>query len=107
MSEHSDMCVMRREHEQVVRRLDEENDRQNHRIAVLEKNVQEISQLTSSVKELAVNMNHMVKEQEKQGAKLEALEGRDGQKWRSVTTYVLTTVIGVVVGFVAMYLGFK
>lgn len=47
----------------------------------------------------------MAKEQEKQGERLEALEGRDGEMWRKVVGYILTAVISVVVGFVFSKIG--
>ena len=37
--------------------------------------------------------------------KLEKLEGRDGELWRKVTGYVITAVIGIVLGFVFRHIG--
>ena len=48
---------------------------------------------------------HMAKEQEKQGKRLETLEKRDGEMWRKVVGYIITAVIGVVVGFVFTQIG--
>lgn len=59
------------------RRLSDEDKRQNHRIDELESEVRQIGQLTTSVEKLAVSMESMVREQEQQGRRLEALEGRD------------------------------
>lgn len=86
-------------------RLKEENDRQNHRISALEQNVREISNLTASVQDLASNMKSMLKEQERQGKRLETLEGRDGEMWRKVTGYIVTAVIGIVIGFIFTQIG--
>lgn len=52
-------------------------------------------------------MANMVKEQEKQGERLEALEGKDGEMWRTVVKYVLTTALGLLIGIVAMQIGLK
>lgn len=97
--------ITRDEHTEYAKRIDEENERQNQRIKLLEKNVSEINALTTSVKELAVNMTNMVKEQEKQGKRLEILEGRDGERWRQVAGYVITAIIGIVVGFIFKQIG--
>ena len=35
----------------------------------------------------------------------EELENRDGEKWRSISTYVLTALIGVVLGFAFKQVG--
>ncbi len=105
--------ISREEHEEFRRlmdsenkRLKEENDRQNHRLELLEKNVQQISNLAASTERLALNMENMLKELEEQGKRLEVLEGRDGEKWRQVTGYVVTAVISVIIGAVAARLGF-
>lgn len=98
-------AISREEHEEFARRIDEENNRQNRRLEILENSMESLQSLAQSVNKLAVSMESMVKEQEKQGQRLEKLEGRDGEKWRSVAGYVLTTVIGIVIGFVFRVLG--
>lgn len=93
--------TMDSEHE----RLNDENERQNKRINVLEKTVEKISSLATSTEKLATNMEHMLKEQEEQGRRLKTLEERDGEMWRKVTGYVITAVIGIVVGYIFTSLG--
>ena len=61
--------------------------------------------LTVSVEKLANNMESMANEQAKQGERLEALEGRDGEMWRTVVKYVLTAALGLVIGLVATQIG--
>jgi len=92
-------------HNEAMRRIEEENNRQNHRIENLEQTVKEISNLTTAVEKLAVSIQNMVKEQQRQGEKIEELESRDGKKWRQVVGYVVTTIIGIVVGFIFTHLG--
>lgn len=92
-------------HNEAMRRLDQENERQNHRLSSLEQTVKEIGSLTTSVEKLAVSMENMVKEQARQGDRLDQLESRDGEMWRKVTGYVVTAVIGIVVGFIFTHLG--
>lgn len=99
--------VGREEHAEFAKRIDDEQHRQNKRIDSLEQTVKEISSLATSVEKLANNMANMVKEQEKQGERLEALEGKDGEMWRTVVKYVLTTALGLVIGIVAMQTGLK
>ena len=52
--------ISRKEHEEFAKRIDEENHRQNRRIDALEETVRQISDLTATVKELAVNMKNML-----------------------------------------------
>lgn len=48
-----------------------------------------------------------ISEQKQQGKRLETLESRDGDMWRTAVKYVLTTVLGLVLGAVAMKFGLK
>ncbi len=100
-----DTPITRAEHEEFRKRLEEENKRQDRRIELLEENVREMSSLTASVEKLATSMEGMVKEQEKQGRRLEVLEGRDGEKWRKVMGYVVTAFVGAIVGFLFQRIG--
>ncbi len=100
-----DTPITRAEHEEFRRRLEEENNRQDKRIALLEENTKQIGSLTVSVEKLAQSIELMVKEQEKQGRRLEVLESRDGELWRKVIGYVVTAVVGAVLGFLARQIG--
>ena len=64
-----------------------------------------MSALATSVEKLATNMEGMVKEQERQGKRLEALEGRDGEMWRKIVGYIITAVIGIILGFIFRQIG--
>lgn len=100
-----DTTISRAEHEEFSKRIEEENHRQNRRIEILEKNVQQLAALTSSVEKLAYSIEGMVKEQESQGHRLEKLESKDGEKWRSVSSYVITVIIGLVLGYIFQQAG--
>ena len=99
--------VGREEHTEFARRIQEEEHRQNRRIELLEESVKQNTALTLSVEKLANKMKNMANEQMRQGKRLEALEGRDGDMWRTVVKYVLTTILGLVIGVVAMQIGLK
>ena len=75
------------------------------RIALLEESVSKMGALSTSVEKLALSMESMVKEQEKQGKRLEALESRDGEMWRKVVGYVVTVVVGAFLGYVLTKIG--
>ncbi len=95
----------RKEHEEFAKRQDAENHRQNRRIDEVEETVKQIGALTTSVEKLALSMESMLQELEKQGKRLEVLEGRDGEMWRKVTGYILTAIIGIVVGYIFTQIG--
>lgn len=100
-----DAPITRAEHEEFRRRLEEENKRQDKRIELLEESVRDMGALTTSVEKLATNIESMVKEQEKQGKRLEILEGRDGEMWRKVVGYIATAIVGIIVGFIFTQFG--
>ena len=97
--------ISRSEHEEFCKRIDAENGRQNKRLELLEGNTKQINSLTTSVEKLAQSIQLMCKEQEQQGARLESLESRDGEMWRKVVGYVITAVIGIVLGFAFTQIG--
>lgn len=104
--------ISRAEHEEFRRfmeaenkRLEDENDRQNHRLNTLEDTVKQVAAISTSVEKLAVNMDNMLKEQISQGKRLETLEDRDGAMWRKVVGYAVTAIIGILIGFLFKQVG--
>lgn len=89
------------------KRLEEEDKRQNERIRALESSVAEINRLAVSTEKLASTMEEMLEEQKEQGKRISKLEGRDGEKWRSVVKIAATVVIGAVIGAVLAMIGLK
>lgn len=83
------------------RRIDEENDRQNHRLNNLENEVRQISELVSSVKVLATNIETMNKELTKQGERLEKIEEKPAKRWDSVIAAIIAGVVGLLFGLIS------
>ena len=98
--------ISREEHEEFRRRMEEEDKRQNRRIEILENSVHQIGEIAASVEKMAVSLQSMVKEQEQQGKRLEALESRDGEMWRKAVGYAVTALVGAVLGFMLKPIGF-
>ena len=97
-----DTPITRAEHEEFRKRIEEENKRQNCRINKLEDTFEKINSLATSTEKLATSMEAMLKEQ---GGRLKILEERDGEKWRKVVGYIVTAVVGIVVGFIFTQIG--
>ena len=97
--------ISREEHDEFVRRMEDQRKRTNHRLEDLEDGLRQIQDLTASVERLALSVESMAKSQGKQEERLETLEGRDGEMWRKVTGYVVTAVIGIVVGYIFTQIG--
>lgn len=84
-----------------MKNVDDENNRQNHRIDDLEAEVKQISELVASVKVLAVNIETMSKELSKQGERLEKIEEKPSKRWDSVITGIITGIIGLLIGLIS------
>lgn len=97
--------ISRQEHNEFCKRMEEEDHRQNRRIDLLEENVLEIGQLTTTVAKLAMNMESVLDIQRQQDKRIETLESRDGEKWRQVTGYIITAVVGIIIGYVFKQIG--
>ena len=98
-------AVGRAEFEEYKNRIEQEDHRQNGRIKELEESTKQINALTVSIEKLAQSVESMVKEQEAQGKRLESLESKDGEMWRKAVGYVVTTIIGIALGFIFTQLG--
>lgn len=100
-----DNPITRAEHEEFCKRMEDEHARQNSRIKLLEEQTKTITDLAISVKELATSVKQMAETQKEQGDKLEKLEERDGEMWRKAVGYVVTAIIGIVIGFIFRQIG--
>ena len=100
-----DSSITRAEHEEFRKRMEEEDNRQNARLKLLEGQTKTITDLAVFVKELAMSIKQMAETQKEQGGKLEKLEERDGDMWRKVVGYIITAIVGIVVGFVFKQIG--
>lgn len=85
-----DEYVSRVEYDERQKRIDDENRRQNHRIDKLEKIADQLSELTSSIKVMAVSMQGMQAEQKEQGERLKKIEEEPADKWNSLIKTLIT-----------------
>lgn len=90
-----------------VKRLADEDKRQNNRIDKLEKQQEHITELTISVKELALEVKNMVGEIAAQNTRIQTLESRDGEKWRGAVKTVITVVLTAAVTAALAFMGLK
>ena len=93
--------ITRREHDEFVRRIEDEEHRQNVRLNNLENQTQTIQSLALSVDRLATSMDRMAQEQAEQGERLKALEQEPADNWRNVKKTVWTTIASVLAGALA------
>ena len=104
-----DKFVTRIEHDELhgefCKRIEAENSRQNRRIELLEEETKQIADIILSVKELTQSLKYMTDIQKEQEKKIAKFENRDGEMWRKVTSYIIITIIGIVIGFAFQQIG--
>ena len=93
------------EHNEFAKRMEDEHNRQNKRIAELETKAEENNKLLASIEKLATNVENIQKQLSVQVGKIEKLESRDGENWRKFVGYIVCAVVGIVVGFVFRQIG--
>lgn len=86
-------------HDEYAKRIEEENNRQNHRISNLESAMNQLSELVASVKVLAVNVENIAEQIRSQGERLKEIEGKPAKKWELVITSVITGIVGAVITY--------
>lgn len=104
-----DNYILRQEHEEFVRRIDAENDRQNKRITLLEDSFKQMNALTISVERMAVNMENMLSAIEKQGKliekqndRLESIEKEPARESKQIKMSIITSLLSAVIGAVVV-----
>ena len=89
-----DDFVTRAEHIEFSKRMENEHDIQGKRITALEKAVDSINQITVNVERLAISMENMTKELERQGNRLDAIEETPKKRWESIIAALVAGLVG-------------
>lgn len=66
-----------------------------------------ITNIAMSTEKLAIEMKYMREEQNKQDERLTNLEQKPMKRYDNVVNYIITSIIGLVIGAVAMLIGLK
>lgn len=100
-----DQYITRAEYNEHNRRMEDEHNRLNKRLGLLEDNSGTQTELLLSVERLANNMQSMLKEQEKLGRSLEKqdqrlakLEDAPAEQYKSMKQAAINTAVGAVAG---------
>lgn len=90
-----DVAVKLQDHDNRIKSLQKRMDETEEKDKTL-------TELTTSVKTLAVNMEYMAKEQSKQGERLERLESEPANAHKyykqTITSTIITAIVGAIVG---------
>lgn len=73
----------------------------------LHKVFDKISDIAVSTEKLAIEMKYMREEQNKTELRLKALEEKPIKRYDSIVSYIITSIIGLVLGAIAVMIGLK
>lgn len=66
-----------------------------------------ITNIAMSTEKLAIEMKYMREEQTKLDSRITKIEEKPVKRYDSIVNYIITTIIGLVIGAVAMLIGLK
>lgn len=84
--------ITRLEFEERGKRIDDENNRQNHRLDRLEKMSDQLTDMAASIKAMVVTMQSMQREQERQGERLDDIEKKPADNWNQLIYTVVAMI---------------
>lgn len=88
-------------HEEFAERMKAEDERQNKRLDLLEKNIDRINDIIISVEKMAVDMRNILEEVKKQGERLEELENEPVETSKQIKQTITTAIVSTIAGAVA------
>ena len=92
--------ITRYEYDERQKRIDDENNRQNHRLDKLETITDQIADMAASIKAMVVTMQAMQKEQEEQGKRLTDIEKKPADNWNQLVYSLIAMVATAAVTYI-------
>lgn len=86
-------------------RVHDEDARQNHRLEIIEGKVEKLNEIALSIKELTINMSHMVQAQKTMQADLDEIKSAPAENWNKAVWVIVTAVLSCVVGYALKSIG--
>lgn len=91
--------ITRAEYNIAVKRIEDEEHRQNKRLDMLEESLKKLNDLTLTVGKMAVSLESMAKELEKQGRRLEDIEKTPVGRWNTLISALIGAVVAAAVAY--------
>lgn len=95
-----DEFVRKAEYDERMKRIDDEDHRQNRRIDKLETITDQIADMAASIKAMVVTMQAMKKEQEDQGDRLREIEKKPADNWNNLVYTIVAMVATAAVTYI-------
>ena len=93
-----DDYILRAEHEQYIKRMEDEHHRMNRRIEILEGNYGQLTELTLCVKTQTMTLDNISKKVDKQGEQIEKIVNEPIKQVHRIKEKAIDTVVGILVG---------
>lgn len=77
-----------------MKRIEAEENRQNHRLDKLDEQMDTLTELVASVREIAISIKNMQADLTKQGERLEKIEQEPADNWKKAVWLVVAALIG-------------
>ncbi len=90
-----------------IQAIDDRSKSNTHRLDVLEEKVENIHSLTLSVREIASEMKLMREDVNKIDERVNNIENRPAKRLDQIVGYILSALIGGLIGYVLLKLGLK
>ena len=100
-----DEYITRNEQNEMIRRIEAEDDRQNHRIDVIEDRVNKLIDLQVSMAELQVGISNITDELRKLASDVEMIKKEPADKWNKAVWIVVTALLTAAVTFFLSRMG--
>lgn len=92
-------------HNEFVKRMEDENHRQNTRLSECEESIKQMGEIVRSIDRLTTSVESLANDIQKQGVRLEAIEKEPAENWKKATWEVIKYAIILVLGIVAIKIG--
>lgn len=91
--------LTRNEYETMVKRMEDEDHRQNKRLDMLEESLKKLNDLTVTVGKMAVSLETMTKQLERQATQLADIEKAPARRWNQVVSALIGAVVAAAVAY--------
>ncbi len=97
-----DSFITRAEHEEFVKRMDDEHKRINKRLCDHDDATKELNDLVNAVGKLALNMENMISEIQSQGERLQSIEQTPSKNLNTFKNSIINAIGAVIGGAVVL-----
>ena len=94
------------EHEKRLTEVEERSKSNTHRLDDLEKRQDNLDDLVSTVKVLAVREENVENDVKEIKSDVKSLTSKPGQRWDSMIDKIIVTVVAAIAGFILAKIGF-